>query len=254
MERPQVKAPDIREKGAAGQATDRRLYMQLLAFAYCPDPGELIDAAQTHRLNATIYEDVNDPTSCALLTWTEDPADLVEKVRPMVQSLEDPVLNHDYTMLGRTYSLGYEHDLVETLIERPIRHATNPAWPWAVWYPLRRKGEFSRLDRDTQMSILKEHGVIGMGFGEGDHAHDIRLASHGLDANDNDFTIGLVGKDLAPLSILVQTMRKTQQTALHIEKLGLQPVQRENTEYEFDIVATINMECEFVAQKTRCPE
>lgn len=220
MERPQVKAPDISEKGAGGQSTDRRLFMQLLAFADCPSTDALIDAAQHAELNATVYEDVNDPTGCAILTWTEDPADFVHKLRPMVQSLGDSILKPEFTMIGRSYTLGYEHDLEETLINRPIRHATNPDWPWAVWYPLRRKGEFSRLDRETQMAILKEHGVIGMGFGEGDLGHDIRLASHGLDANDNDFTIGLVGKDLAPLSILVQTMRKTQQTALYIERLG----------------------------------
>ncbi|MEO0476583.1 MAG: chlorite dismutase family protein [Planctomycetota bacterium] len=220
MERPQVKPPDISEKGANGQSSDQRLFMQLLAFADCPRASDLVDAARLRQLNATVYEDVNDPTSAAILTWTQDPADFVTKVRPMVQSLDTAVLNPTYTMLGRSYSLGYEHDLNEVLIDRPIRHATNPDWPWAVWYPLRRKGEFSRLAREEQMAILKEHGVIGMGFGAGDYGHDIRLASHGLDANDNDFTIGLVGKELAPLSILVQTMRKTQQTALYIEKLG----------------------------------
>lgn len=223
MERPKVKAPDISEKGAGGQSTDRRLFMQLLALGDCPDTTPLIDSAKQHNLNATVYQDVNDPNGSAILTWTEDPADFVSKVRPMINSVcasTDAVLKPEFTMIGRSYTLGYEHDLNETLIDRPIRHATNPDWPWAVWYPLRRKGEFSRLDRETQMGILREHGVIGMGFGEGDLGHDIRLASHGLDANDNDFTIGLLGKDLAPLSILVQTMRKTQQTALYIEKLG----------------------------------
>ncbi|MBX2851198.1 MAG: chlorite dismutase family protein [Phycisphaeraceae bacterium] len=220
MERPQVKAPDISEKGQGGQSSDERLFMQLLAFDDCPNPSELVEAAKQHNLNATVYEDVNDPTAAAMLTWTKDPADFVTKVRPAVQALGTAVLNPAYTMLGRTYSIGYESDLDEVLVDRPIRHAANPAWPWAVWYPLRRKGEFSRLDRETQMAILKEHGTIGMGFGAGDFGHDIRLASHGLDANDNDFTIGLVGKELAPLSILVQTMRKTQQTALYIEHLG----------------------------------
>ena len=223
MERPKVKAPDISEKGAGGQSTDQRLFMQLLALSDCPDTAPLIDSAKQYGLKATVYEDVNDPAGCAILTWTTDPGDFVTKTRPMINAVIDntgAMLKPEFTMLGRSYTLGYEHDLEETLINRPIRHASNPDWPWAVWYPLRRKGEFSRLDRETQMGILKEHGVIGMGFGEGDLGHDIRLASHGLDANDNDFTIGLVGKELAPLSILVQTMRKTQQTALYIERLG----------------------------------
>jgi chlorite dismutase len=53
-----------------------------------------------------------------------------------------------------------------------------------------------------------------------DYAHDIRLACHGLDKDDNDFIVGLLGKDLFPLSAIVQAMRKTQQTSLYLERLG----------------------------------
>ena len=59
-----------------------------------------------------------------------------------------------------------------------------------------------------------------MAFGAGDFAHDVRLACHGLDRDDNDFVIGLIGKDLFPLSAVVQTMRKTQQTSLYLDRLG----------------------------------
>jgi chlorite dismutase len=89
-----------------------------------------------------------------------------------------------------------------------------------VWYPLRRSGRFSQLPAEEQRAILAEHGAIGMSFGAGDYAHDIRLACHGLDKNYNDFVVGLVGKDLVPLSALVQAMRKTQQTSLYLERLG----------------------------------
>ena len=68
--------------------------------------------------------------------------------------------------------------------------------------------------------ILAEHGAIGMSYGAGDYAHDIRLACYGLDKNDNDFVIGLLGKELFPLSHIVQAMRKTQQTALYLDRLG----------------------------------
>ena len=34
------------------------------------------------------------------------------------------------------------------------------------------------------------------------------------------FIVGLIGKDLYPLSAIVQTMRKTQQTSLYLERLG----------------------------------
>lgn len=220
MERPQVKPPDLREKGGNLQHSDRRLFMQLLCFANCPYTSDLIEAAKDLDLDAVVYEDLNDPTGAALLTWSEDPADFARQLRPLARNIGKATVKQGMTMLGRSYSLGYEPDLDETLIRRPIRHATNPAWPWAVWYPLRRKGDFSRLDLEKQGAILKEHGIIGMGFGAGDFAHDIRLACHGLDTNDNDFVIGVMGKELAPLSKLIETMRKTQQTALYIEKLG----------------------------------
>ena len=53
-----------------------------------------------------------------------------------------------------------------------------------------------------------------------DYAHDIRLACYGLDKNDNDFVIGLIGKELHPLSHVVQAMRTTRQTAEFRDKLS----------------------------------
>src|SRR5881628_162323 len=126
----------------------------------------------------------------------------------------------EYTMLGRTYAIGYEPDLADVLLQRPRRTVLNPAWRWAVWYPLRRSGRFAQLPADEQRVILAEHGAIGMSFGAADYAHDIRLACHGLDKDDNDFIVGLIGKELYPLSAIVQTMRTTQQTALYLERLG----------------------------------
>ena len=48
----------------------------------------------------------------------------------------------------------------------------------------------------------------------------MRLACHGLDQNDNDFVIGLIGKNLHPLSHVVQAMRATRQTAEFMEEMG----------------------------------
>jgi chlorite dismutase len=89
-----------------------------------------------------------------------------------------------------------------------------------VWYPLRRTGAFNRLTPQEQSAILREHGTIGRSYGEQDFAHDVRLACHGLDANDNEFLIGLVGKELHPLSHVVQTMRGTRQTAEYMQHMG----------------------------------
>jgi len=218
--------PDISEKGGMKnglpQRSDDRLFMQLLAFGGCTDTRPLADALAGAGLTAVLYEDVNDPRGVALLTASQDPSVFVDRVRRLLNAppFSSLIQKPDYTMLGRTYAIGYEPDLKEILLERPRRTVLNPAWMWAVWYPLRRSGRFAQLPAEEQRVILAEHGAIGMSFGAGDYAHDIRLACHGLDRDDNDFVVGLIGKDLYPLSKIVETMRKTQQTSLYLERLG----------------------------------
>lgn len=196
--------------------------MQLVAFGGCPDAGVLAEALAARAVAGVLYEDLSDPRGVGLLTFDRDPAFFIRTLRPI---LNDPpfaglVQKPEYTMIGRTYSLGYEPDLEEVLLRRPVRTVLNPEWPWAVWYPLRRSGRFEQLPVDEQRAILAEHGAIGMAFGAADYAHDVRLACHGLDTHDNDFVIGLIGRELFPLSAIVQTMRKTQQTSLYLERLG----------------------------------
>ena len=123
-------------------------------------------------------------------------------------------------MLGRTYALGYEPNLEDWLLHRPRRTVLDPANAWGIWYPLRRTGAFSLLSDQEQGQILKEHGTIGRAFGDAGLVSDIRLACTGLDARDNDFVIGLVGKNLFPLSALVQAMRPSKQTAAYIQSMG----------------------------------
>ena len=218
--------PDLSEKGGIRngqpQRSDQRLFMQLLAFGGCHDSRALADALARAGVTGVLYEDVNDPRGIALLTFDADPAFFVDQVRPLLNAAPFTSLAQkpEYTMLGRTYAIGYEPDLVDVLLERPRRTVLNPAWRWALWYPLRRSGRFAQLPADEQRVILAEHGAIGMSFGAADYAHDIRLACHGLDKDDNDFIVGLIGKELFPLSAVVQAMRKTQQTALYLERLG----------------------------------
>ena len=215
--------PDITEKGGMKggqpQRSDDRLFMQLLAFGGCTDVRTLADALARAAVSGVLYEDMNDPRGVALLTFSQDAAFFLDRVRPLLNA-PSLVQKPEYTMVGRTYSLGYEPDLFDALLERPRRTVLNPSWRWAVWYPLRRSGRFAQLPIDQQRVILAEHGAIGMSFGAADLAHDIRLACHGLDKDDNDFVIGLLGKDLYPLSAIVQAMRKTQQTSLYLERLG----------------------------------
>ena len=218
--------PDISEKGGMKggqpQRADTRLFMQFLAFGDCPDPAFLAEALARAGIGGVLYEDMNDPRGVALLTFDEDPSFFLDRVRPLLNQPPFSTLTRkpEYTMVGRTYSLGYEPDLLDVLLQRPRRTVLNPAWRWSVWYPLRRNGRFAQLPPEEQRAILGEHGAIGMSFGSADLAHDVRLACHGLDKDDNDFVIGLIGKDLYPLSAIVQAMRKTQQTALYLERLG----------------------------------
>ena len=221
--------PDIFEKGGMKegqpQRLNQRLFMQFLAFGGAPGNDvtrALAQAVESAGLPGVVYEDVNDPRGVGLLTFSEDPAFFLDRVRPMLnaQPFASLVQKPEYTMLGRTYALGYEPDLADVLLQRPRRTVLNPEWKWAVFYPLRRSGRFAQLPPDEQRVILAEHGAIGMSYGAADLAHDIRLDCRGLDKEDNDFVIGLIGKDLFPLSHIVQSMRKTQQTSLYLEHLG----------------------------------
>jgi chlorite dismutase len=221
--------PDIFEKGGMRdgqpQRLNQRLFMQFLAFGGCPGSdvsAALATAMKTAGMPGVIYEDVNDPRGVGLLTFSEEPGFFLDRVRPMLNAAPfvSLVQKPEYTMLGRTYALGYEPDLADVLLQRPRRTVLNAEWPWAVFYPLRRSGKFSQLRADEQRVILAEHGAIGMSYGAADLAHDIRLDCRGLDKEDNDFVIGLIGKDLFPLSHIVQSMRKTQQTSLYLEHLG----------------------------------
>ncbi len=217
---------DVAEHGrtAEGDTTslDRRLFMQLHAFGGARDTSAVAAALEASGVEAVLYEDVNDPDGVAVLTLAEDPDAFVSTVRSLFQNppFADLERKPELTMLGRTYALGYEQDLEEALVSRPRGRVLDPELGWAIWYPLRRSGSFEQLSRKEQDTILMEHGGVGMAFGRAGLGYDIRLACHGLDQADNDFVIGLLGPELHPLSIIVQRMRKTRQTSLHLERLG----------------------------------
>lgn len=217
------------KKDGNKQAMNRRLFMQLLVFRVPPGQttpqavaGDLLTTLRARKIPAVVYADTMDPRSLGLLTWSDDPASFVENVRPLFVEppLANVALRDDYAMIGRTYGTGHEPELEWFLMKRPVENVTNESWRWHVWYPLRRKGAFARLEPIDQSHILREHAALGMAYGQQDLAHDVRLACHGLDANDNEFVIGLVSKDLHPLSHLIQAMRKTRQTSEFIEKMG----------------------------------
>jgi chlorite dismutase len=225
-------AIEVHERGAPRdgepQVMDRRLFMQLLVFqiptgrSISQNQDALVVAVRAAGLPSVVYADANDPRGVGLLTFTEDPAQFIDSVRPLFEGelLRDWVLRPELTMIGRTYSSGYEQDLEFWLIDRPQQTVLNPDWGWAVWYPLRRTGAFERLEGREKGGILREHATIGREYGAQDLAHDVRLACHGLDANDNEFVIGLIGSNLHRLSHVVQAMRGTVQTSQYIQHMG----------------------------------
>jgi chlorite dismutase len=221
-----VDAADVAEHGrtAGGGVTslDRRLFMQLQAFGDAGDTAALSSAVEGAGIVGVLYEDVNDPAGVALLTISETPDTFVDELRGFLRAAPFSELEPkpEYTMLGRTYALGHEPHLEEALVERPRRRVLDPRLRWAIWYPLRRAGSFEQLSRQEQNRILMEHGGVGKSFGKVGLGYDIRLACHGLDKHDNDFVVGLLGPELHPLSVIVQRMRKTRQTSLHLERLG----------------------------------
>ena len=221
-----VEQVDIREiaRTSSGEtvASDRRLYMQLFAYGGCADVAPLVDALASANIHGALYEDLNDPYGVALVTYSEEPDYFIGELRRFFKRrpFSELAPKPEYTMFGRTYAVGYELDLVEALITRPVNRLLDPKLPWVIWYPLRRAGSFEQLSAQEQSVILQEHGGIGRAFGRAGLGHDIRLACHGLDKHDNDFVIGLLGPQLMPLSAIVQRMRKTKQTSLHLERLG----------------------------------
>lgn len=204
------------------QTSDRRLFMQLLAFGNAFDTPALTAALAASGLEGVLYEDANDPRGVALVTWSDTPDFFISTLRPFLNQgpFSHLELKPEYTMMGRTYAIGHEPNLEEWLMDRSRRAVTDAEWPWAVWYPLRRKGEFNALSAEEQTGILREHGTIGHAFGTSGYAKDVRLASFGIDKRDNDFVIGLIGKELFPLSACVQAMRKTRQTSSFMQEMG----------------------------------
>ncbi len=218
--------PDLIEHGAPvrgePQALDSRLFVQLQVFTGCLDPVPVIDAVRRSGIEATVYANLNDPRGIGVLLMSEDPTVFAEAARRLLigEAFEGLTPLPDFTMLGRTYSSGREPNLEDFLLYKVRRHALNPDYPWGIWYPLRRIGAFNRLPRGDQGRILMEHGTVGRGYGELGLAVDIRLECHGLDRDDNEFVIGLIGPQLYPLSKLVKDMRPTVQTSEYIQEMG----------------------------------
>lgn len=226
MNRNRKEKIDIRERGRGKNGktiySDRRLFVQFLAFGEVADTNKITRRLGSKEIECVVYADLGDPSGIGAVFMSEDEDFFVGKLREILSAppFDSLKFKNEYSMFGKTYSLGYESDLEETLVKGPRRKILDPDWPWAVWYPLRRAKMFETLGEEEKRAVLGEHGKLGFRYGEAHLARDIRLACHGLDRRDNDFLIGLLGRNLHPLSSVVQAMRKTRQTSEFIESLG----------------------------------
>ena len=113
---------DISEKGRNKDGTpisiNRRLYMQFLAFGGSDNDDSLTRDLKSAEFDSVLYSDINDPSGVGLLTLNESADFFTNELRQFLRKSSFRTLIHKlaYTMLGRTYSFGYESDLVDTLI------------------------------------------------------------------------------------------------------------------------------------------
>jgi chlorite dismutase len=216
----------LREHGAPvrgePQTSNTRLFVQLQVFTGCLDLSPVVDAVRTSGLTGAVYANVNDPRGVGVVVMDQDPEVFVKAFRSLLTAPPFDTLTPmpDFTMIGRTYAQGREPDLDDFLLHKVPRNILNPDNPWAVWYPLRRIGAYNQLSRADQGKIMMEHGMLGRSYGEAGYAVDVRLECHGIDRDDNEFVIGLMGAELYPLSKLVKDMRSTRQTSEFIQAMG----------------------------------
>ncbi|KAF4695603.1 hypothetical protein FOZ60_004100 [Perkinsus olseni] len=226
---PVFDGPVLYEKGANGQTMEKRLFCQLYVLdcinaAKLPQAREKLELELVRRnIPSVIYDDVSSPRTIGLLTWSEDPKHFPTVVNPLLQlegigDVLEP--RQGWTMLGKTYSSGHEADLEDVLLRKVIRTVSMKGAEYAVWYPMRREGKFYKEKPEDQCRRLLEHAAIGRAYSAKAGVWDVRLNCYGLDAADNEFVIGLMYKDLYPLSKIVEDMRKTAHSSFFMKSFG----------------------------------
>src|SRR5207247_10457742 len=143
---------DTLERGANGQTSSRRLFMQRQAFGGCGDARALAASLERSQVEAVLYADLHDARGVGVLTLAEDPAFFTTRLREVLGAEPWGGLTRkpELAMFGRTYSSGFEAHLEDWLLGRPRRTVLNPAWPWPLWYPLRGPGAFAQLAAPAQ--------------------------------------------------------------------------------------------------------
>jgi Chlorite dismutase len=221
---PTIEPPQLLEKGHGGQSMDRRMYFQLrvLDVLVGSDVEEAQNRliAQLHGFEYVLYRDASLSSAFGLLVWSENPDFFAIDLNNIIERLKVFVPREGFTMTGRTYANGHERDLEDFLLKKPVRNILGPDAEWGVWYPMRRKGEFYMETGGSQCGMLLHHAAIGKSYADVNAASDVRLKCYGIDRDDNEFVIGIIGKTLFPLSKIVEDLRKTEHTSRYMKTLG----------------------------------
>ena len=217
---------DIREKGRGADGTpvtlDRRLFMQFLAFGNCTGFRAVDPGIGTGQLPGALYEDVNDPRGVALLVLSEDPEYFVTTLRQFLNRPPFSALTPkpEYTMLGRTYAQGYEPDLEDALLHAAAEPRLRPgiAVGGLVSVAAGRflRAAFGRRATPHLDGAQRHRPRLRQGGAGPRHPPGLPWAGQ----ERQRFRDRPAGTELYPLSAIVQRMRKTKQTSLHIEHMG----------------------------------
>ena len=112
---------DLSEKGRGPEgkpvSLDRRLFMQFMAFRNA-NLEFLTGEFERVSAQAVIYQDLNDAKGIGVMVYCEDPGYIVDQIHPILnhERLGEMEYREEFTMIGRTYSIGYEADLEDVLI------------------------------------------------------------------------------------------------------------------------------------------
>src|ERR1700687_1020234 len=97
---------DVAERGANGQTSSRRLFMQLQAFGGCGDAKALAGSLERSQIEAVLYADVHDSRGVGVLSFAEDPAFFVTRLREVVGAERIRCLGRGPSRSGRHRSRG----------------------------------------------------------------------------------------------------------------------------------------------------
>ena len=199
--------------------SDSTLFMQLQVFDIEPAAGpRAMVSALSRRLrekniSSVIYGDAGDHRGIAILSWANNPGDILDNVHALLGGKRFSALTPrpGWVMFGHV-----DGEDATAASEKVL--AENASW--ATWYPVKNNAAYAGLSDDQKASSHREHGAVAAPFIEAERVSHIRLDSNGIDAEGNHHVFGLLAGDLLSISELQAGMAGTAQVAQYTEKTG----------------------------------